>query len=90
MTKKQFFGDRGGSGATLTISFETFQTKADMERLLRPRPRRHDQERILSARDGSCVTSALRVETARISKLKRGRRDFLDRCGDGVTKKRFS
>ena len=89
-TKEPIFRNRFGSGATLTISFETFQTKAEMERLLRPRPRRPDQERILRARDGSCMTFALRVETARISKPKRGRRDFLDRCGDGVTKKRFS
>ena len=152
MTKKQFFGDRGGSGAFLAIRFETFQTKAEtarlsglkrrwrdcsdqggeganknqffatvveavrlwrsdwiqreftdqggngatfrtkaeMARLFRQWRIRRDQEPILRDRGGSSVTSAFRVETAQLSTSKWGRRDFLDRCGDGVTKKRFS
>ena len=58
----------------------TFRTKAEMARLFRPWRRQRDQEPILRDRGGDSATFWTKAGTARL----------LDRCGDGVTKKRFS
>ena len=85
MTKKQFFGDRGGSGATLTIRFETFQTKAETARLSGPKQRWRDYSD--QGGDGATknqifatVVEAVRLwrSDLRLFRPRRKRRDFPD------------
>ena len=82
LNKKQFFGARGRSHATLTIRFETFQTKAETGRLSRPMRRWRDY----SDQGGDGATKnqffATVLEAVRLS---RSERRLPDQSGAGAT-----
>ena len=76
----QGFLDRGGDGAT-------FATMVDTARLRKRRDSKGNGATGLASATEMCTfkTFATEVETARLCRPKRRRRDFSDHCGDGTT-----
>ena len=76
----QVFLDRGGDGAT-------FATKVDTARLRKRRDSKGNGVTGLASATKMCTfkTFATEMETERLCRPKRRRRDFSDQCGDGAT-----